>query len=582
MAGGGKKPHGVRTFTGSNWEDYKVELRRYSRTQRSAVWEIITGDRERPAELPAQASQEEQDTRNKAIQEWDEADAEALQIISCTLHENKRATIRHCNTAAKAWAKLESAAAARSGSSVIAGIYSLVRVQQSDHKNMDDYLTEIVNQSQLLRNQQVEIPDIVLAALMIHGVSEEFATQKALLEDKPRDVLTSDFVRTKLLEAEKNLECSTTTEGAFKTALSKRNAPPPFRAPPGRPQRKVARTPLSKCDYCGKPGLHTAEKCYKRRTDEWKKEFPDKPVPNWRVLDAKRPRTEQPNSSGPAKRPRANLAVTFDATTFDPPSEDDEEDNEVASVAHDSGDTPSSEADPVAVETPPAGYVFTATRPMAAGSFILDSGATSAMSDNRAHFTSYQPFPKPKRLLGAFKGQEHHALGKGTLCLDVQHGNRVNTLRVPDSLYVTNLCTPLLSVSKLDNAGMIVIFHNGAASIHDADGNDICVAKRRGNLYQLPVLETEVALTATMRNPIEEWHLRLGHLSEKTLQQLAAADAVKGMPNTLSGILPKCEACLQGKQRKANPSVRTRTTTAKLDTVHSDLVGPIRKQSRGV
>ena len=145
MAGGPRKPLGVRTYNATNWEDYKVELERFARTLDDPIWEIIIGELPEPA---APANDDDPATREqkaKALREWQKANAQALQYISCTVAETKRPTIRHYRTAHEAWTKLESAAAAQSGSSVIAGIFRLVQIEQTNFNCMEDYVTAVSN-----------------------------------------------------------------------------------------------------------------------------------------------------------------------------------------------------------------------------------------------------------------------------------------------------------------------------------------------------------------------------------------------------------------------------------------------------
>ena len=130
---------------------------------------------------------------------------------------------------------------------------------------MDDYATAVNNQVHLLRNQQVDIPDIVKAALMIHGLSEDYSTQRALLEDKGRDVLTSSYVRTKLLEAEKNLHSNDIPGTALQVfAAPRRRAS--FTSKPVPPSAMGGAA--NHCSFCGRSN-HPIEKCWKKLTEEW-------------------------------------------------------------------------------------------------------------------------------------------------------------------------------------------------------------------------------------------------------------------------------------------------------------------------
>jgi hypothetical protein len=315
MAGGLRKPLGVRIYNGANWEDYKVEFERFSRTLEEPVWEVVTGALKQPEAPDNYDDAANRERKERDIQAWRKTDAHAIQYISCTVHEDKRPAIRHCETAHDAWTKLESAAAAESGSSVIAGIFRLVNLKQTNYSTMDDYATAVNNQVHLLRNQQVDIPDIVTAALMIHGLSEDYSTQRALLEDKGRDVLTSAYVRTKLLEAEKNLHSNDVPEAAYQVfAAPRRRA----RFTPRTIPSSTTGGAVDQCSFCGKTN-HPVEKCWKKLTEEWTTNFPEAAVPDWAELTRKR-RQQSPEQEVLDKRPRANLVFNG----MDPISDDEE------------------------------------------------------------------------------------------------------------------------------------------------------------------------------------------------------------------------------------------------------------------
>jgi hypothetical protein len=314
MAGGLRKPLGVRIYNGANWEDYKVEFERFSRTLEEPVWEVVTGALTQPEAPDNNDDAANKERKERAIQAWRKTDAHAIQYISCTVHEDKRPTIRHCDTAHDAWTKLESAAAAESGSSVIAGIFRLVNLQQTNYSTMDDYATAVNNQVHLLRNQQVDIPDIVTAALMIHGLSEDYSTQRALLEDKGRDVLTSSYVRTKLLEAEKNLHSNDVPETALQVfAAPRRRASFISKTVPPSAMEGAA----NHCSFCGRSN-HPVEKCWKKLTEEWTTNFPEAAVPDWGELTRKR-RQQSPEQEAQDKYPRVNLVLSG----MDPISDDE-------------------------------------------------------------------------------------------------------------------------------------------------------------------------------------------------------------------------------------------------------------------
>jgi len=68
MAGGGpKKPQGVRTYDATNWEDYKVELKRWTATLDAPIWAIITGAKLRPEPAHEDDDNDVQQQRNNSV-----------------------------------------------------------------------------------------------------------------------------------------------------------------------------------------------------------------------------------------------------------------------------------------------------------------------------------------------------------------------------------------------------------------------------------------------------------------------------------------------------------------------------------
>jgi hypothetical protein len=73
------------------------------------------------------------------------------------------------------------------------------------------------------------------------------------------------------------------------------------------------------------------------------------------------------------------------------------------------------------------------------------------------------------------------------------------------------------------------------------------------------------------------WHMRLGHMSEKSLAELSKRGLLEGYSENLKF----CEHCIFGKHKRVKFNTSTHTTEKILDYVHSDLWGPSRKPSFG-
>jgi len=83
-------------------------------------------------------------------------------------------------------------------------------------------------------------------------------------------------------------------------------------------------------------------------------------------------------------------------------------------------------------------------------------------------------------------------------------------------------------------------------------------------------------MLGNLKNSMELWHLRLGHLGEDNLKKLVKNGMVKGIEGILEGSVKKnCKGCFEGKQTRSPFGVATRRATEKLQLIHSDLKGPI-------
>ena len=206
-----KRPVGVRTYEGADsWEDYKTEFTRFARVVPRkgdfSLWDVISGAVKKPQPIRAARGNEEQvAARAPLIRDWEDQDELGLHYISCTIHEKKRHVIRNAASSREAWTTLQAGADAQSGSTVIHNFFKLYKMRQEEFTSMQDYISSVQNQASLLENHQVELHPLVLVSLMIHNLCNTYALTKALLKDEERDVLTFEYVRGKLLEAEKQL-----------------------------------------------------------------------------------------------------------------------------------------------------------------------------------------------------------------------------------------------------------------------------------------------------------------------------------------------------------------------------------------
>lgn len=112
--------------------------------------------------------------------------------------------------------------------------------------------------------------------------------------------------------------------------------------------------------------------------------------------------------------------------------------------------------------TPPEAY-FTENNPnvsfTAKYSWIIDSGATSHMTNNRSIFTSFKSF-EPIAIKSALAGSNLKAIGSGTVDFDVTYNGLRTNITLSDVLYCPNLSANLLCLHKVVNTGTRIDFTN--------------------------------------------------------------------------------------------------------------------------
>jgi transposase InsO family protein len=215
--------------------------------------------------------------------------------------------------------------------------------------------------------------------------------------------------------------------------------------------------------------------------------------------------------------------------------------------------------------------------------WIIDSGTSSHLCLDRAVFITYVPTPNTK-----VYGIGNHALdvkGKGTVILSVKVDRKEKELRLKNVLHTPDAKTSLLSISRLDDAGLKATFLDGKCQIRTRDGKTLAIAPVRNHLYCLEgkavtgdASKREEANAANSHTNIEVWHRRLGHLNYRSVRDLHLKGLVKGMDLSDEPVPEApCEGCIYGKhKRKPFPKRKGKPTRAEgpLDLVHVDIHGP--------
>lgn len=197
--------------------------------------------------------------------------------------------------------------------------------------------------------------------------------------------------------------------------------------------------------------------------------------------------------------------------------------------------------------------------------WYLDSGATDHMTSHQEKLSDYATYSS---YVETADRNSVEVKGKETAAFEQEDANRVMAIILKEVLYVPALDSNLLSVGRMEEMGLKVIFGNGKAEIMEQNGDVIMTARKKGRLYE--VIERNTAVM--MAKNIGLLHKRLGHLN------MDAVKRVNKESNTEDEALEgteRCEICIRGKMsRRPFPAGATRAVEL-LELIHSDVVGPI-------
>ena len=139
-----------------------------------------------------------------------------------------------------------------------------------------------------------------------------------------------------------------------------------------------------------------------------------------------------------------------------------------------------------------------------------------------------------------------------------------------DVRYVLELKRNLLSIGMLESIGCSVKIGQGSMKISKG-ALTLTKGKPKNRLYTL-VGTTITSLVATAVNKENEiaklWHLRLGHVSKRGLNELSNKDL---LGNDKLGTLNFCENCIFGKSNRVKFGNAIHKTKGILNYIHTDL-----------
>jgi len=218
--------------------------------------------------------------------------------------------------------------------------------------------------------------------------------------------------------------------------------------------------------------------------------------------------------------------------------------------------------------------------------WIIDSGASQYLTQDRTKFASYEEVSKDKWITIA-DGTKLQACGIG----DVEISTKPGAICLRNVLYVPTVGTSLISVPRIVDAGFTVEFDESMCFVSKA-GVRTELGNRQGSLYYLN--DTSVSMTsgsksllnqanlglATNQSPctsLDTWHRRLCYcmLDDSTLKYVACRVTGLNVSGDVTGKSEICGICALGRQHKEAQTGSREKPGELLSVVHTDICGPM-------
>lgn len=177
--------------------------------------------------------------------------------------------------------------------------------------------------------------------------------------------------------------------------------------------------------------------------------------------------------------------------------------------------------------------------------WIIDSGASRPMTNQKNWMINEKPTNESVTIANDTK---INVTQVGDVKLKIKVGNSPVNATIDDVLYVPDLFTNLLSVSRLVKKGLTVAFDQSGCRITDKQSKVIATGSLVGDIFKLDQWTTVASPAVSSSDKKELWHRRFGHLGHDNLCKLNNK-FVDGM-NFITEPKKLCEICIKGKHSR--------------------------------
>ncbi|KAJ9543849.1 hypothetical protein OSB04_023556 [Centaurea solstitialis] len=205
--------------------------------------------------------------------------------------------------------------------------------------------------------------------------------------------------------------------------------------------------------------------------------------------------------------------------------------------------------------------------------WIFDSGCFNHMTPCPDGFLSKQPYSLSS--VGTTDLSPLPVLFSGNFSTD--------TVQLPEVLHVTWLAVGLVSLTQLQELGLLVLFHPYGCLVQDSKTKQILgVGRRVGRVLEvvymrLPLQSSTFAISVSSIASFDLWHARLGHLSPNRIKVLD----ISGSLGNVSSESVSCLSCKLGKHHALPFDNNEFTSILPFDLIHSNVWGPAPDPSMG-
>jgi hypothetical protein len=217
-----------------------------------------------------------------------------------------------------------------------------------------------------------------------------------------------------------------------------------------------------------------------------------------------------------------------------------------------------------------------------ATTWILDSGATSHVCNNKSAFDRLEP--RRETGIKVANGNNVNVEGIGDITITVRDINNRIPIKLEQVLYAPGVNKNLISIGSIAKKGHQISVNRNGMEIRIKGSNRIIQVKEtRDKLFKLECdIKREdhyIGIAEVKEENLEVWHDILGHSNKAMIAKLP--EAVEGMEITQEEpVIKDCETCKATKMTKKPFKSSERRAERPLELVHSDVIGPMRTPTK--